>query len=90
MGGLGAKVARRTGELKMSLNRDTFSEVDLIKVPRPTRPVVLVSGGPIMELESEENGKGLCSWRDDDGKLGRAVFPLACLYECRDMGEYQR
>jgi uncharacterized protein YodC (DUF2158 family) len=68
------------------MRRGTFHALELVLVPRPRNPVVHVSGGsPIMSMESTEDGMALCSWTDDEGKLNRAVFPVACLYECRDM-----
>lgn len=40
--------------------------------------VVLNSGGPLMVIESIEDGRALCRWTAD-GKIARGVFPLACL-----------
>jgi hypothetical protein len=72
------------------LMRGVFNTSDLVSVPRPNKPVVLVSGGPIMDLISSQDGNGLVEWRDDEGKICRAVIALVCLYECRDMGGYIR
>lgn len=65
-----------------SVNRDKFPADELVKVPAPNRPVVLKSGGPVMDLETIDGDNGLCSWFDDEGKISRAVFPLVCLYAC--------
>jgi uncharacterized protein YodC (DUF2158 family) len=62
--------------------RDTFHETDLVKVDEYENPVILKSGGPIMEAESPPSclkDKVLCRW-EEDGKIVRAVFPRACLY----------
>jgi uncharacterized protein YodC (DUF2158 family) len=67
------------------LNTETFSVTDLVKVSPPARPVVLKSGGPVMDLEATEGGMAVCSWRNADGSCGRRMFPLACLYSCRPM-----
>lgn len=68
----------------MHVNRDTFDPEEVTRVRKPRRPVVLASGGPVMELESlDGEGRALCSWVGDDGKIARATFPLACLYRCR-------
>lgn len=66
----------------MILQRGTFPADALELVPEPRRPVVLKSGGPVMELESVEGEDALCSWTGDDGRLGRAVIPVVCLYAC--------
>lgn len=66
----------------MNANSGLFHADDLVLVPPPARPVVLGSGGPIMELESVEDGVALCSWTADDGRLCRSRFPLPCLYAC--------
>lgn len=71
----------------MYLNRGAFASSDLVKVPAPGRPVVLNSGGPVMDVEWVEGGTALCRWKDGDGKIARAVIPTACLMECRPMGE---
>ena len=77
--------------MNTKLYREAFEATDLYKVPRPDNPVVLVSGGgPILNLLSEKDGFGLCEWTQEDGKLCRGVFHLACLYKCTDMGGYQR
>lgn len=64
----------------MSLQRKTFSEGELIRVPAPSKPCVLKSGGPVMDALSQEGNRVLCEWTDDQGKIGRAVFPVDCLY----------
>ena len=51
----------------------------LIKIPPPKRPVVLKSGGPILELlDIDQDGIALVCW----GKQGEqtAAIPKACLY----------
>ena len=73
----------------MKLHRATFHPADLVAIPRPEKPVVLVSGGPIMDLVSVEGEYGICEWRNGR-KVARAKFKLICLYECRDMGGYVR
>ena len=69
----------------MGWEKELFGEDELVKVPPPKRPVVLNCGGPIMELESVDDGRALCSWIDNHGKRGMATFALACLYECRPL-----
>jgi uncharacterized protein YodC (DUF2158 family) len=72
-------------EMDYVLRRDAFPLDELVKVPAPKRPVVLKSGGPVMDLETVEGENALCSWYGADMKLARAVFPLACLYECKPL-----
>ena len=67
----------------MELRRQTFPAEDLELAPEPKNPVVLKSGGPIMDLETVEGENGLCRWETEDSKIARATFPLACLYLCR-------
>ncbi len=69
----------------MELHRETFAKEELEKAPPKKRPVILKSGGCVMELESVEDGIALCSWENNERKLQRASFPLVCLYECRPM-----
>lgn len=64
------------------IKRCVFDTDELVKVPEPSTPVVLKSGGPIMELESVEGGSAMCRWTGLDGKLCRVVLPLVCLYRC--------
>jgi hypothetical protein len=59
-----------------------WREDELVKVEPPARPVILKSGGPVMDLESVEDGNALCRWEGDDRRICRAVFPLVCLYSC--------
>ncbi len=59
------------------LKRDKFQETDLEKIERKN-PVVLNSGGPVMEVETVEGNRALCRW-EVNNKLARAVFPVACL-----------
>jgi uncharacterized protein YodC (DUF2158 family) len=61
------------------LRRGTFNASDLARLPAPVRPVMLKSGGPIMEAESSEADQVLCRWMDDD-KVARAVFGRCQLY----------
>jgi len=60
--------------------RDIFHEADLVKVDEYENPVILKSGGPIMESESIEGTDVLCRW-EESGKIARAAFPIPCL--CR-------
>jgi hypothetical protein len=62
--------------------RSAFDVGELVKVPPPTRPVILKSGSPVMDVESVEGDQALCCWRENDGKLCRAVYDVACLYDC--------
>jgi uncharacterized protein YodC (DUF2158 family) len=66
----------------VSLHRKSFSLDDLVRIPPPEHPVVLKSGGTLMNLVSVEGDNALCEWYEDNGKLARAVFPLVCLYRC--------
>ncbi len=68
-----------------SVRRQVFNAADLVVVPPMARPVVIKSGGPIMDVESVESGQALCRWMDDEGKLCRAVFRVVCLYSCAEM-----
>ncbi len=63
----------------MLLNRAVFSEDDLIRVPLPKNPVIIKSGGPIMEVLSIEGNQVLCEWQHD-GKIARGVFSKVILY----------
>ena len=78
----------------MSLRRENELPVgDLILVPQPSRPVVLKSGGPVMEQEkTNPDGTVVCRWqRWDDGDMVTvnewASFTPACLYRCVPMTE---
>lgn len=63
----------------MKLHRGQFRADELVEVVHKN-PVILNSGGPIMELEAVEDGpdgeRAVCSW--DHGK-SRSIFPVACL-----------
>lgn len=60
--------------------KDSFHEDDLEKVPDLENPVILKSGGPIMEVLTEDEEACLCEWRGDSGKLWRKSYPRVCLY----------
>ena len=64
------------------MRRQVFAHSELSRVPPGARPVVLRSGGPVMDLEGVGDGIGLCRWRGDDGKIHRAQIPVAALYSC--------
>ena len=64
------------------VRRESFHPDELVLVPEPANPVVLGSGGPIMDLVATEGDRGLCQWEADDGTTQRHMFPLACLYRC--------
>lgn len=53
----------------------TFDAEDLVIIPPPKRPVMLKSGGAIMEVLEELDGEVLCEWDD-----GRVWYPRECLY----------
>lgn len=57
------------------LHRGTFAAADLQRVPDPRQPVLLKSGGPIMEVLEDHGDEVVCEWAD-----GRATFPKASLY----------
>lgn len=59
------------------LKRDKFQKTDLEKVEYKN-PVVLNSGGTVMEVETVEGDRVLCRW-EVNNKLARATFPAACL-----------
>lgn len=66
----------------MELSRDSFAADELVVIPPPVRPVVLKSGGPVMEVLEVIDDQALCRWAGDDGRVGTAVFSTACLYAC--------
>jgi uncharacterized protein YodC (DUF2158 family) len=45
-----------------NLERETFRADDLVPVPEPVNPVMLRSGGPIMEVVTEGPEGVLCKW----------------------------
>ena len=61
--------------MSQQLRRDTFEMNELAKVEPPASPVILKSGGPIMDLIEFGEGLAVCEWED-----GRARFPLSSLY----------
>lgn len=68
------------------LRRESIDPADLVRVEPPGRPVVLKSGGPVMDLESwSDDGQALCRWAAADGRVCRAVLPAACLYRCEPL-----
>jgi hypothetical protein len=67
-------------------HRGTFALESLARVTPPARPVVLRSGGPVMDLVCVEGDHGVCEWdeSDGDGTARRSwLLPLIALYECR-------
>jgi uncharacterized protein YodC (DUF2158 family) len=60
----------------MKLNRETFADSDLTKLPEPVNPVLLKSGGPIMEAETEQEDSVLCAWKERNGRM-RRIFQTA-------------
>ena len=70
---------RRTN---LSIEFASFDRSDLTRVPCPHRnPVVLKSGGPILDLLAVEGDNAICEWAEDGEKV-RRIFPVACLYRC--------
>lgn len=57
------------------LGHGEFFSGELELVPEFRDPVMLKSGGPIMEVLSVDSSGALCEWED-----GRETFPVACLY----------
>jgi len=50
-------------------------------------PVILNSGGPIMNLETIEGENAVASW-DDRGKVERSMFSVVCLSALVPLSEY--
>ena len=71
------------------LHQAAFKESELVKVPEPKQPVVLVSGGPVMDLVALEGENGVCEWEDNDNEQHRRLFPLVCLYGCKRVIEQE-
>lgn len=64
------------------LRRESFPVGNLVRVPSPAAPVVLKSGGPVMNLLGVTDGIALCEWLTADDRLSRGTFPVPCLYRC--------
>lgn len=65
------------------LNSGVFHVTDLTPTPPLKYPVVLNSGGPIMELISEDS-EGFClvSWGGTNNDQQTETFPSECLFRC--------
>ena len=65
------------------LNTGEFREEDLTIIAPLKNPVVLKSGGPIMEMVSEDD-EGFClvSWGGLNNDEKTATFPSVCLFKC--------
>lgn len=60
-----------------------FDPADLSPVPDWPAPVVLASGGPVMNLVCVEGDNALCEWWGAGGRtLQRHLFPAASLMRC--------
>ena len=57
------------------LRSGNYDAADLVKIPPPTRPAMLKSGGPVMEVIRVDGDWAVCEWPD-----GRSTFRVACLY----------
>lgn len=68
--------------MSREIRSEVFSEADLEPVKSPAKPVVLKSGGPIMDLVCFEGDNGVCEWEGQDGTNQRHLIPLVCLYRC--------
>lgn len=65
----------------MIFRRGEFKPEDLVLIQLPVRPVVIKSGGPIMNVVCVEGDNVLCEW-DNDGKKEQGLIGAACLYAC--------
>ncbi len=71
----------------MSLNAEVFNAEDLRTIKAPKVPVVLKSGGPIMNLRCIEGGRAFCEWDDNENEVIRKSFPVECLYSCFEVSK---
>ena len=71
----------------MTPKQGAFPATDLVAVPPAPNPVVLKSGGPVMDLVTVEGERALCRWTGWDvasqsNVEHRRLFAVASLLRC--------